>query len=133
MPLVVPEGGERKILELIINKSSPSQLTIRLYSSPVDFSGGGLGIADFQEPEDASYSPIDLLSSSWSVATVGGVSAATYASSVEFSFEGASDLYGYYVTDSAGVVMWAEAFSTSPLSIPAAGGKVRVRPRLQLN
>lgn len=133
MPLVVPGVGGRRMLELIVNKSTPSQLTIRLYSNSIDFSDEGLLASDFEEPEDGYYNPVDLPASGWSVSTVEGVSAATYDSSVEFSFESSAEPRGYYMTDSAGVVMWAEEFAGRPVSIPAAGGKVMVRPRLQLN
>lgn len=133
MPLVVPNGGERKMLEYIVNKSSPTDLTIRLYVNSVDLNSEGFEASSFTEASATGYVPAPLLGANWIVATTSGISTATYATSVTFNFATGQDLYGYFVTNGGGQVMWAEEFPAAPFSLPAGGGQVMVQPQVQLN
>lgn len=133
MPLVVPDAGERKMLEYIVNKSAPSDLTLRLYVNSVDLTSEGFASSSFTEASATGYVAATLPGSNWLVATTSGISTATYATGVAFNFSVGEDLYGYYVTNSAGVVMWAEQFPSAPFRLPAGGGQVLVQPQVQLN
>lgn len=133
MPLVVPDVGERKMLEYIVNKSAPSDLTLRLYVNSVDLNSEGFASASFTEASATGYVAVVLPGTNWLVATTAGISTATYATGVAFNFSVGEDLYGYYVTNSAGVVMWAEQFPSAPFRLPAGGGQVVVQPQVQLN
>lgn len=133
MPLVVPDVGERRMLEYIVNRAAPTDLTLRLYVNDVDLLGESVVAADFTEASTVGYVPVLLPGSNWGVSTSDGVSVALYATGVSFNFAAAADVYGYYVTDSAGRVMWAEEFPSAPFGLPAGGGQIVVRPQIQLN
>lgn len=133
MTLVVPDGGERKMLEYIVNKSAPSDLTLRIYVNDVDLLSEGFTASSFTEASAAGYVSVGLPGTNWVVATTSGISTATYATSVTFNFSVGEDLYGYYVTNAAGQVMWAEQFPTAPFRLPSSGGQIVVRPQVQLN
>lgn len=133
MPLVVPNEGERKMLEYIVNKSSPTNPVLRLYTNEVDLYAEAFSAISFTEASAPGYVAVTLTGSNWSVTTTSGISTAAYATSVTFNFSAAQTLYGYYVTDSAGVVLWAERFPSAPFTLPAGGGEVVVRPQVQLN
>lgn len=133
MPLVVPDVGERKMLEYIVAKSSPTALTLRLYTNDVDLLSEGFSSGDFTEADASGYVAVALPGANWSVATTSGISTATYATSVTFNLGSGQDVYGYYVTDAGGSVMWAEEFPSAPFRLPSGGGQIVVRPQLQLN
>jgi hypothetical protein len=133
MALVVPDEGERRMLEYIVNKSSPTNLTLRLYTNNVDLSDEGFGSGDFSEPSGNGYFANSLQGSNWVVSTTSGISVASYSIDLAFNFTAAVDLYGYYITDSSGTVMWAEEFPSPPFRMPSGGGQVVVRPQIQLN
>lgn len=133
MALVVPDGGERRMLEYIVNKSAPTALTIRLYVNDVDLSSEGFSASNFTEASGAGYVAVALPGANWVVSTTSGISTARYATGVTFNFSVGQQLYGYYVTNAGGDVMWAEEFPSAPFSLPAGGGSVVVQPQVQLN
>lgn len=133
MSLVVPNEGERKLLEYIVNKSSPTNLVLRLYTNDVDLIAEDFTAASFTEASGMGYVSANLLGANWIISTTSGVSAAVYATSITFSFSVAQTLYGYYVTNSAGQILWAEKFPSAPFNLPAGGGDVVIRPQIQLN
>lgn len=133
MTLVVPDEGERRLLEYIVNKSTPTNLVLRLYINSVDLSGESFTASSFQEANASGYLPVTLTGSNWTVSTAAGVSSAVYDTSVTFSFNVGQGVYGYYVTNTSGGILWAEQFPGAPFNLPAGGGEISVRPRVQLN
>lgn len=133
MPLVVPDVGERRMLEYIVNRVAPTELTLRLYVNDVDLLAEGVVAAGFTEASTTGYTAVALPGANWAVSTNSGITVATYATGVPFNFAAAADVYGYYVTDAAGNVMWAEEFPSAPFGLPAGGGQIVVRPQIQLN
>lgn len=133
MPLVVPDVGERRMLECIVARAAPSELAIRLYVNDVDLSDEGFSATDFTEASAAGYVAVALPGVNWVVQTTSGISAATYATGVPFNFAVGADVYGYYIADAAGTVMWAEEFPAAPFRVPTGGGQIVVRPQVRLN
>lgn len=133
MALVVPDQGEVKLLEYIVNKSSASDLVIHLYVDEIDLSAEDFSEEQFEESTAAGYASATLLGANWNVSTTAGISAAVYNVSIEFAFTEGDSVYGYYVTNSDGVVLWAERFPGAPFNLPSGGGEISVRPQLQLN
>jgi len=133
MPLVVPDVGERRMLEYIVNRTAPTVLTLRLYVNDVDLLAEGVSASDFTEASQTGYIAVQLPGANWVVSTTSGISVATYATGVPFNFAAAADVYGYYVTDASGVAMWAEEFPSAPFGLPTGGGQIVVRPQIQLN
>ena len=74
----------------------------------------------------------------------GGVTTAKYSDDgtpigVTFSMTDAtmtgigSDVYGYYVTNIAGNILWIEEFSGAPFSLPiGSGGDIAIIPQITL-
>lgn len=142
MPLVVPNAGERKLLEYIVGKSSlPSgQLILRLYTNTVDLTNEQFTTSNFTEVSGFGYSSVTLTGANWTVSTsVSGVSAAVYNNGITFSFTNSNptitsiDIRGYYVTNNANEILWAEEFPGAPFSLPGSGGEIVVRPQVQLS
>jgi len=133
MSLVVPDEGEVKLLEYIVNKTAPSDLVLHLYVDDVDLSLEDFNAGSFSESTAAGYSAETLSGSNWSIATTAGVTAAVYNTSVAFSFTESDSVYGYYVTNSSNEILWAERFPGAPFNLPSGGGEISVRPQLQLN
>jgi hypothetical protein len=50
-----------------------------------------------------------------------------------FTFNTNAIAYGYYVTTTAGTLLWVERFSGAPFQIPDGGGTISISARLTLN
>lgn len=133
MTLVVPDEGERRLLEYIVNKSSPTNLVLHLYVNSVDLSTETFTASSFTEASASGYAPVTLTGANWSVSTNNGVSNAVYNTSVTFAFGTGQGVYGYYMTTTGGAIVWAEEFPGAPFNLPVGGGEISVRPQLQLN
>jgi hypothetical protein len=134
MALVVPDQGEVKLLEYIVNKSAPSDLVLHLYVDDVDLSVEDFTVSSFTESTAAGYASANLVGANWDVSTTEGITAAVYDTSIAFSFTEGDSVYGYYVTNSSStLVLWAERFPGAPFNLPSGGGEISVRPQLQLN
>lgn len=151
MALVVPNAGEVKLLEYLVNAATPDDLVIHLYaaavaSSPIDLSVEDFVVGDFSSyvPANSGYQANTLTSTiggvaQWVVTTDSGtgVSSAAYTSGVTFTFSAtttASTVWGYYVTNNDGTTcLWAEEFSGAPFILPAGGGQIAIKPQIQLD
>jgi hypothetical protein len=129
MSLVTSNQGEGIALEYLINKGSPSNLVLRLYTNNLT-PGETDTEATFTEASGSGYSAITLTGASWTV-TTGAPSEAAYAQQ-EFTFSGAlGNVYGYYYTragDSKQII--GERFSDGPYNITASGQKIRITPKI---
>lgn len=133
MTLVVPDEGERRLLEYIVNKASPTNVVIHLYVNSVDLSTETFTASSFTEATASGYSSVTLNGASWTVSTVAGVSTAVYDDTITFSFTAGQSVYGYYMTNTSGAILWAEQFPGAPFNLPVTGGDISVRPQVQLN
>lgn len=145
MPLVVPDEGERRLLEIIVGKSTLAgtppvdanarQLKLRLYVNQVNLSepDESFTTSIFTEASASGYAAITLEGSNWTANTQSGVSAIVYDSNVTFTFNVGQDVYGYYVTNNSNQILWAEEFPGAPFALPSTGGEISIRPQVQLN
>lgn len=141
MPLVVPDAGEVRLLEYIVNKNTPTNLVLHLYTNDVDLSTESFtapgdnppATGSFTEVAAAGYAAVTLSGSNWIVATSSGISSAVYNPGITFSFTVGVDVQGYYVTNTSNKIMWAEEFPGAPFTLPSTGGDIAVRPQVQLN
>lgn len=129
MPLVVPNNGEGDALEYFVNKASPQNLVLRLYSSnttPAETDTAGT----YTEYSATGYSAITLTGASWGSPSEGAPSSIAYAQQT-FTMTGAGDAYGYYMTRAtSGRIAVAERFTSAPFSIPSGGGTIKVTPTI---
>jgi len=142
MPLVVPNAGERKLLEYIVGKNPlpGGELKLHLYTNIVDLTNEEFTTSSFTEVSGFGYSSVTLEGPSWNISTsVSGISAAVYNNGITFSFTNANptitsiDVQGYYVTNNANEILWAEEFPGAPFSLPGSGGEIVIRPQVQLS
>ena len=131
--MVVPDEGERRLLEYIVNKTAPTNLVLHLYINSVSLSGETFTASSFTEANASGYASETLVGSNWTVATDGGVTTAVYNTTITFMFDVGQSVYGYYVTNTSGGILWAEEFPGAPFNLPAGGGEISVRPQVQLN
>lgn len=125
---MVPIEGEIKLLEYMLNVTASDNPMLKLYSNNVTLSRTTI-LSDFTECSDISYVAIELLPAGCVIAADVDCSLATYAEQT-FTFAGAQNVYGYYVTNHAGTkVIWAKASLCIPIQIPSTGGTVVIRPR----
>lgn len=135
MSLVVPDEGERRLLEYIVGKNalSDGKLVLHLYSNNLNLSGETFSAGSFTEANASGYAAVTLTGSNWTAATTSGTSAATYSTGITFTFSVGQDIQGYYVTNTSNQILWAEEFPGAPFSLPRSGGEIAVRPQIQLN
>jgi hypothetical protein len=133
MALVVPDSGERRLLEYIVNKTSPTDLVLHLYTNSVNLSSETFTSGSFTEATASGYSSVVLTGAGWAAATSSGISSALYDNGITFSFSVGQDIMGYYVTDVSNNILWAEEFPGAPFQLPVGGGDIAVRPQVQLN
>lgn len=131
MTLVVPNTSEIIILEYILNKATPEDLDIKLYTNDVTPTESDTAVT-YIEAVGGGYSPIQLASSSWSI-TPGGPTSAEHTQ-VSWTFTGTVGLiYGYFITRrTSGELMWAERFTNGPYNVQINGDVIRITPRLNL-
>lgn len=87
-------------------------------------------IASFTEASQAGYTPITLAGSLWTT-TTGAATTAVY-SEVTFNFTTNVTCWGYYVTSSAGDLLWAEKFGEQAFNLPTGGGTIAISARIEL-
>jgi hypothetical protein len=133
MALVVPNLGEVRLLNYIVNKVSPTNLVLHLYSNSLTLSTETFSTGSFTEATATGYSSVTLTGAGWNASTVGGISSALYDNGITFSFSVGQDIQGYYVTDTSNNILWAEEFPGAPFQLPVGGGDIAVRPQVQLN
>jgi hypothetical protein len=129
MAIVVTNEGENLTLGAILNGTPLGNLTLRLFvndHTPTDASTA----ASFTEASGSGYAAKTLTSGSWTVGAGGDPTQATYALQT-FTFTGAiGPVFGYYVTNSAGKVVWAERFGAS-VSPQNNNDTIKVTPNFQ--
>lgn len=123
MASLIPNDAEVNLIEAIVNKTSNSDLVLRLYTNnytPLETDT----VSNYTEASGNGYAAITLTGSSWSIAE-GNPATATFAQQT-FTFTGAlGNVYGYYVTRGDGELMWAEKFS-SVVDIQNNGDEIKI-------
>lgn len=113
MALVVPDKGERALLDMMLKDAAPNPSNLRLFSA---VAGAAIVEAtvegDFTEANFTGYAAKALARATWgAAATAGGVSSSTYAQQSWLPTT-AQTVLGYYVTENtAGDIMWGELFA----------------------
>lgn len=107
---VVCDGGEVILLKTIFGQLAPQNWTLKLYKNnytPV----GTSTAANFTEADFSGYSAKTLTYSSWTTASsVSNVAKTTYADQT-WTSGSTQTVYGYYVVDASGNLIFAELFS----------------------
>lgn len=136
MTLVVPDQGEKQMLDVLLGANATENLLLKLFTNMIT-PGEGDTPASYTEASGSGYAAITLTKGSgWTVtagAGSGGAAQAVYTQQT-FTFTGGPvTLYGYFVVGvTSGKLYWAEAFS--PIcNIPSGGGPVLITPKFELS
>ena len=125
MALLTPNGGEKLVLELIVNKTAAQDLTLHLFSNDVTPAETDT-ISTYTENAESGYSAKTLTGASWD--TTSTISTASYAAQT-FSFTTSATSYGYFVKHGSSLLL-AERFTGAPFNIPSGGGNISVTPTI---
>lgn len=132
MALNFPDSGENLVLEMIVNKTAPQNLVIKLYKNnitPSDTDTAGT----YTEATFPGYAAITLTGASWSAASGGTIA---YGSQQTYSCTGTStdDIYGYFVVQaSSGTLLYSERDANAPLAIRVNGDNIKITPTISAN
>lgn len=130
MALLVPDVGEVVMLGRAINNVSAENLTLKLFVTNVATAEGNVA-ASFTEMSAAGYAAKTLTGGSWSIATVDGVTTASYAQQT-ISSTAATSCWGYYIVGAtSGTLYWAENFGAD-YPVGAGGGDYKITPKITL-
>ncbi len=135
---IMPNEGEMKALEHIVNKTAPENLILRLFKNdvtPSDSFSQSLSPPSFTEANFTGYAAITLTGASWGAAASGNPSSIAYAQQIFTSTAGSQSqtIYGYYLQQATSLkIIAAERFSgTSPV-IQNNGDTIKVTPTVTL-
>ncbi len=133
MALVAPNVSEVLILKYMLNVTAPGNPVLRLFTDNI-VPDEDTTVSMLNEPAGVGYAAITLSTpASWTITTdVSDVTSAVYPVQT-FSLTGAVDLYGYYVTDTGGNLLWVERFAGAPFPLQVVGGDIEVTPKITLD
>lgn len=130
MALLVPNNGEGDALQYFVNKATPENLVLRLFTNNVT-PGETDTAGTYTEASGFGYSALTLTGASWGSPSEGAPSSIAYAQQT-FTFTGAlGNVYGYYLTRStSGRIAYAERFSDGPYNIANNGDQIKITPTI---
>jgi hypothetical protein len=130
--LLVPNTGEARMLENIVNKTAPVDPTLHLYSNDVTPADGDTA-ASYTEIAGGGYASKSLAGATWTIVE-GAPSVASFPEQI-FAFTGVpgvATVYGYFIKQGTRL-MWAERLPAPPFTVTGAGDEVKVTPRFELS
>ena len=129
MTLLVPNNGEGDAAAAFVNKSTLSDLVLRLFTNNITPAETDTA-ATYTEAAGNGYGALTLTGASWTV-TEGAPTQAAYAQQI-YTFTGAlGNVYGYFMTRSTGGrIAVAERFSDGPYNIVNNGDQIKVTPQI---
>lgn len=131
MALVIPDVGEVVLLSNMLNKVAPTNTVLRLYSNNLTPSSTTV-LGDITQVTATGYSAITLTAATWTVATTLGVTTASYPEQT-FNITTAATVFGYYITNVGGDLLWIERFTAAPFQLPGSGGQILITAQISLN
>lgn len=134
MTLLVPDVGESRMLQAVVNKTAPQDLVLKLYKSNTTPAETDTA-ATYTEADFTGYASASLTGSSWTISgtapTSAGYAQQTFSSSAA---QTAQNVYGYFVIQTtSGILMWAERFSDGPYAISNNGDQIKITPAITLD
>jgi hypothetical protein len=131
MALNVPDVGENLILEMIVNKTAATNLTVKLYQNNITPSDTDVA-ATYTVANFTGYADAALTAATWGAASGGTI---TYGAQLTFTCTGASSnsIYGYYIINAAGTLLYSERDAAAPFTITNSGDAVKLTPTISAN
>lgn len=129
MALVVPDIGKVELLKYMLKVTASQNQILHLYSNDPTISDLTI-LSDLTEASGSGYSPINLTGTNWNVNQAN--TTASYPEQT-FAFTGAISIFGYYVTNTNGDLLWCERFTNAPFALPSSGGQIAISLNISLN
>jgi hypothetical protein len=133
--LVLTDVGADEFLKIVFNNdraTADNHFYLRLFCTDVTPAQTGI---TYVQCSGGGYAAKTLSNGSWTVTVGNDPSDAVYTEQ-DFTFTGTlttnGTVYGYYVTDGDGVVLWAEKFATT-FTPTANGDKIKMSPKFQMS
>lgn len=122
--IITTAAKTQALLYLTAKDTTVKTLSLKLFSNNASLSDA-IVAADLTEVTSGNgYSSISLTGSSWTTNATG--TNISYPSQT-WTFTGPKgNIYGYYVVDSAGAVLWAETFPSGPYNVQNNGDTITV-------
>ncbi len=132
MSLLFPDNSEGDGLQYFVNKATPQDLMLRLFTNNVTPAETDTA-ATYTEAAGSGYAAIQLVGANWVIAE-GAPSSASYAQQT-FTFTGAlGNIYGYFFTRfTSGRIAGVERFPSAPYNIVNNGDNLKVTPQITLD
>lgn len=131
MALNFPDVGENLALEAITGKTNATALTVKLYQNNITPSDSDTA-ATYTVANFTGYADAALTAATWGAASAGTI---TYGAQLTFTCSGASSnsIYGYYVVNAGGTLLYSERDGSAPFSIVNSGDAVKLTPTISAN
>lgn len=132
MALLMVNQGEGLMLEMLVNKTAPQTLKLKLFKNDKTPADGDTE-ANYTEADFTGYAEVSLTGANWTI-TPGAPSEAAFAqqSFASTANQTLQNVYGYYVVQTtSGKLMWAERFTDGPYPIQNNGDTIKVTPKIQ--
>lgn len=129
MSLVVPDASELRLLEAMLKTDAK---TLHLFTNDLTPSAANT-VTSYVEMSGLGYAAKPLSGEGWTANTLSGEAVGSHAQQT-WTFGNGTPIavYGYYVTDSSGELLWAERFNAAPKTVQYAGDQISITPRLTL-
>lgn len=131
MALSMTQTGFQFLGNLLTNNETPEDLELHLYKNDLAPDSASV-LGDFTEAEFSGYSSTVLTAANWGI-TAASTTVFLYSEAIIFEADASvtdEDIYGYYVTNTTGDVMWAERFANPPNVINNNGDIINITPRI---
>lgn len=128
--LVVPDEGKKRNLIGAMGVAGFAPTTVKLFQNNY-FPDHATVVASLTEATFSNYSAQSLAGLSVSSSLDASGRAVATFNPVSFTKSGATgnNIYGYYVCDPSGFVLWAERFDSAPISMAVDGAFIQIVPK----
>jgi hypothetical protein len=131
MALYVPDVAEVQLLKRALGQATNGDATLKLFVNDYTPVAGSTA-ASFTEMSTLSYAAKTLTAGSWAVTTIANVASGTYAQQIWTFASGTPVIvYGYFLVEAAGVLLYAERFAT-PQTMQFTNDQIKVTPVITL-
>lgn len=133
MALNFPDVGENLALEMIVNKTAPQNLSLKLFSNnitPADSDTAGT----YTEATFTGYSAITLTGASWNAASAGSIAYSAQQTFTRTSTGVTENIYGYYcVQVTSTTLLYSERDGAAPVAMTNNGDNIKITPTIGAN
>lgn len=132
MALNFPDVGENLVLEMIVNKTAPQNLVLKLYKNNITPSDTDTA-STYTEATFGGYTAITLTGASWNAASSGTIA---YSAQQTFTCNSTAtdDIYGYYVVQAtSGTLVYSERDASAPFAVRSSGDAIKITPTISAN